>query len=167
MLAAATKATRSPPIPTWICTVRKAARSARQDFATCYCLAQTKRHHAITNWAQPEIKRVRPAGFSDLPLAAIRTWADLRMVDPSIKSTKCAPNLCYADIPGKANRSAYGIAAICTLRNWLNWVPCGWPQARAEPHRARITRPALVINTKADARVWPFDAQRTHDAREY
>nr|VTP01294.1 hypothetical protein BIN_B_02848 [Mycobacterium kansasii] len=37
-------------------------------------------------------------------------------------------------------------------------------QTRAEPHLARITCPALVINADADTGVFPSDAQRIYDA---
>jgi len=37
-------------------------------------------------------------------------------------------------------------------------------QTRAEPHLARITCPALVINAEADTGVFPSDAQRIYDA---
>ena len=37
-------------------------------------------------------------------------------------------------------------------------------QTRAEPHLARITCPALVINAGQDTGVFPSDAQRIHDA---
>ncbi|KLO27956.1 alpha/beta hydrolase [Mycobacterium haemophilum] len=134
------------------------------EFVTRYRLAQTVRNHAITNWAEMELKRVRAAGFSDRPFTVMRTWADPRMVDPSIEPTKRAPNRCYAGIPGKANRSAYGIAAACTLHNWLSMWSLRVAQTRAEPHLARITCPALVINAEADTGVFPSDAQRIHDA---
>jgi esterase/lipase len=37
-------------------------------------------------------------------------------------------------------------------------------QTRAEPHLARITCPAMVINAEQDTGVYPSDAQRIHDA---
>ena len=46
----------------------------------------------------------------------MRTWADPRMVDPTLEPTNRQPNACYAGVPVKANRSARGIAASCTLR---------------------------------------------------
>jgi esterase/lipase len=72
--------------------------------------------------------------------------------------------MCYAGIPAKANRSAHGIAAACTLRNWMAMWSLRTAQTRAEPHLARITCPALVINAEADTGVFPSDAQRIHDA---
>jgi hypothetical protein len=134
------------------------------EFLARYRAAQTARNHAITDWAEMELKRVRAAGFSDRPFTVMRTWADPRMVDPSIEPTQRQANLCYAGVPAKANRSALGIAAACTLRNWLGMWSLRVAQTRAEPHLARITCPGLVINADADTGVFPSDAQRIYDA---
>jgi pimeloyl-ACP methyl ester carboxylesterase len=134
------------------------------EFLSRYRSAQAARNHAITDWVETELKRVRAAGFSDRPFTVMRTWADPRMVDPSIEPTKRQPNLCYMGIPAKANRSAHGIAAACTLRNWLGMWSLRVAQTRAEPHLARITCPALVINADGDTGVFPSDAQRIYDA---
>ena len=130
------------------------------DFVARYRSAQIARNHAITDWAETELKRVQAAGFSDRPFTVMRTWADPRMVDPTIEPTKRQPNLCYAGVPMKANRSAHGIAAACTLRSWLGMWSLKTAQTRAEPHLARINCPALVINAEQDTGVFPSDAQR-------
>lgn len=134
------------------------------EFLADYRRAQVARNHAITDWAEEELKRVRAAGFSDRPFSVMRTWADPRMVDPAIEPTRRAPNTCYAGVPAKANRSAQGIAAACTLRSWLGMWSLRVAQTRAEPHLARIDDPALVINAHADTGVFPSDAQRIYDA---
>lgn len=134
------------------------------EFIARYRSAQTARNHAITDWAERELKRVRAAGFSDRPFTVMRTWADPRMVDPSIEPTRRQPNMCYAGVPAKANRSAHGIAAACTLRNWLGMWSLRVAQTRAEPHLTRIACPALVVNADADTGVFPSDAQRIYDA---
>lgn len=134
------------------------------DFLHHYRRAQTARNHTITDWAETELKRVRAAGFSDRPFTVMRTWADPRMVDPTLEPTKRQPNMCYAGVPAKANRSAHGIAAACTLRNWLNMWSLRVSQTRAEPHLGRISTPALVINAEADTGVFPSDAQRVYQA---
>ncbi|MFV0494585.1 alpha/beta hydrolase [Mycobacterium sp.] len=134
------------------------------EFVERYRAAQVARNHAITDWAEAELKRVRAAGFSDRPFTVMRTWADPRMVDPGIEPTKRPANLCYAGIPVKANRSAWGIAAACTLRNWLGMWSLRVAQTRAEPHLARIDCPALVINADGDTGVFPSDAKRIFDA---
>lgn len=134
------------------------------EFLVRYRAAQVARNERITEWAQAELKRIRAAGFSDRPFAVMRTWADPRMVDATIEPTKRQPNSCYAGTPLKANRSAHGIAAACTLRNWLGMWSLREAQTRAEPHLARIICPALVINADADTGVFPSDAQRIYDA---
>ncbi|MGK2882582.1 MAG: alpha/beta hydrolase [Mycobacterium sp.] len=134
------------------------------DFVKRYRHAQLGRNHAISDWAEDELKRVRSAGFSDRPFTVMRTWADPRMVDPAIEPTKRQPNLCYAGVPAKANRSPHGIAAACTLRSWLGMWSLRSAQTRAEPHLGRITEPTLVINAEQDTGVFPSDAQRIHDA---
>ncbi|OBG37223.1 alpha/beta hydrolase [Mycobacterium sp. E3198] len=134
------------------------------EFIARYRRAQIARNHAITDWAETELKRVRAAGFSDRPFTVMRTWADPRMVDPSIEPTKRQPNACYAGVPARANRSAHGIAAACTLRNWLGMWSLRVAQTRAEPHLARIDCPALVMNAEADTGVFPSDAERIFDA---
>ena len=77
-------------------------------------------------------------GFSDRPFTVLRTWADPRMVDPTLEPTKRPPT-CATGVPVKANRSAHGIAAACTLRSWLGMWSLRHAQTRAEPHLARIT----------------------------
>lgn len=134
------------------------------EFVERYRAAQVARNHAITDWVEMEMKRVRAAGFSDRPFTVHRTWADPRMVDPTLEPTKRPPNMCYAGEPAKANRSAHGIAAACTLRGWLGMWSLRHAQTRAEPHLARIDCPALVINAEQDTGVYPSDAQRIHHA---
>lgn len=134
------------------------------EFVTRYRAAQVARNHAITAWAQAELERVVAAGFSDRPFTVMRTWADPRMVDPALEPTKREPNRCYAGVPEQANRSARGIAAACTLRNGLGMWSLQTAQTRAEPHLARITCPALVINAERDTGVFPSDADRIFSA---
>lgn len=86
------------------------------------------------------------------------------MVDPALEPTRRPANLCYAGVPVQANRSARGIAAATTLRNWIGMWSLRHAQTRAEPHLNRITCPALVINADQDTGVFPSDAQRIFDA---
>jgi len=134
------------------------------EFVTRYRAAQVARNHAITDWAQAELRRVRAAGFSDRPFTVMRTWADPRMVDPSIEPTTRTPNLCYAGEPAAANRSTFGIAAATTLRNWLGMWSLRTAKTSAEPYLAQITSPALVINATADTGVFPSDAAKIFGA---
>lgn len=134
------------------------------EFVERYRAAQVARNHAITDWAETELERVRAAGFSDRPFTVMRTWADPRMVDPALEPTRRPANMCYAGVPVQANRSARGIAAATTLRNWIGMWSLRHAQTRAEPHLNRITCPALVINAEQDTGVFPSDAQRIFDA---
>ncbi len=134
------------------------------EFVARYRAAQIARNEAITDWAETELKRVQAAGYSDRPFTVMRTWADPRMVDPTLEPTRRQPNMCYAGPPIKANRSAHGIAAACTLRNWIAMWSLRHAQTRAEPHLALIDCPALVINADQDTGVYPSDARRIHDA---
>ena len=134
------------------------------EFVTRYRAAQTARNEKITDWVESELNRIQAAGYSDRPFTVMRTWADPRTVDPTIEPTQRQANLCYAGVPVQANRSARGIAAATTLRNWLGMWSLRYAQTRAEPHLARITCPALVINADQDTGVYPSDAQRIYDA---
>ena len=134
------------------------------QFVERYRAAQAARNEAITDWVEAELLRVRAAGFSDRPFTVLRTWADPRMVDPTLEPTKRPANMCYAGLPMKANRSSHGIAAACTLRSWIGMWSLRYAQTRAEPHLARIDCPALVINADQDTGVYPSDAQRIYDA---
>jgi len=82
------------------------------DFIERYRAAQVARNHAITEWAEIELKRVRAAGFSDRPFTVLRTWADLRMVDPTIEPTKRPANTCYAGVPVKASCAGVAMGLI-------------------------------------------------------
>ena len=64
------------------------------EFVERYRSAQIARNHAITDWAEDELKRVRAAGFSDRPFTVMRTWADPRMVDPDASSRPNASPTC-------------------------------------------------------------------------
>jgi pimeloyl-ACP methyl ester carboxylesterase len=134
-----------------------------KDFLERYRAAQIARNRAITVWAQAELTRLRAAGFSDRPFTVMRTWADPRMVDPTLEPTNREANSCYAGTPVTANRSSRGIAAASTLRNWLGMWSLDTAQTRAEPHLARIHCPALVINAERDTGLFPSDAARIYD----
>ena len=134
------------------------------EFVARYRAAQVARNEKITDWAESELKQIQAEGYSDRPFTVMRTWADPRMVDPAIEPTNRQANLCYAGTPIKANRSARGIAAATTVRNWIGMWSLRHAQTRAEPHLARITCPALVINADQDTGVYPSDAKRIFDA---
>ena len=134
------------------------------EFVARYRAAQIDRNNAITDWAETELKRVHAAGFSDRPFTVMRTWADPRMVDPTLEPTKRPANMCYAGIPVKANRSAHGIAAACTLRSWIGMWSLRHAQTRAEPHLARSPAPRWSSTPSRTPACIPSDAQRIYDA---
>jgi pimeloyl-ACP methyl ester carboxylesterase len=130
------------------------------EFLQRYRAAQVARNEAITDWVENELVRLRAAGFSDRPFTVHRTWADPRMVDPTIDASNRQPNMCYIGPPVQANRGAHGLAGASTLRNWIGMWSLRHSQTRAEPHLARITCPALIINADQDTGVFPSDAAR-------
>lgn len=133
------------------------------DFVARYRAAQVERNHRITRWVKAELERLREGGYHDRPFAVHRTWADPRMVDPTLEPTKREPNSCYAGVPQRANRSVFGIASACTLRTWLSLWSLEDSQTRAQAHLPKITQPALVVNGNADTGVFPSDAAAIHD----
>jgi esterase/lipase len=58
----------------------------------------------------------------------------------------------------------FGIAANCSLRTWLSMWSLRDSQCRGEPHLARISAPALVVQSTADVGVFPSDATLVYDA---
>lgn len=134
------------------------------DFLERYRAAQVARNHRITAWVLSEIERLKSAGFYEETFSIPRTWADPRMVDPTLEPSARRPNWCYRGEPEASNKLGSGIGQACQLRTWLSMWSLEHSQARAEPHLARVTVPALVINADADTGVFPSDAQRLHDA---
>ncbi|GAB2458544.1 alpha/beta hydrolase [Xylanimonas ulmi] len=132
-------------------------------FVTRYRAAQVARNHAITRWVKQELARLADAGYHDRPFSLARTWADPRMVDPTLEPTRREPNRCYAGVPQRANRSVYGIASACTLRTWLSLWSLDDSQTRAHAHLPKITVPTLVVNANADTGVFPSDAAAIYD----
>lgn len=137
--------------------------SYSSEFVERYRAAQVDRNHRITRWVKGELERLTAAGYHDRPFSIARTWADPRMVDPTIEPTERQPNLCYAGVPERANRSVFGIASACTLRTWLSLWSLEHSQTRARAHLPNITVPALVVNALADTGVFPSDAAAIHD----
>lgn len=134
------------------------------EFLERYRAAQVARNDRITAWARAELERVTAAGLSDRLFTLARTWADPRMVDPSIEPSSRPPNRCYRGDPRLANYSVWGIGGSSTLRTWLSMWSLETSQCRAEPHLARITVPSLVVHADGDAGVFRSDAERIFGA---
>ena len=133
-------------------------------FVERYRAAQVARNRRITRWAIAELDRLRELGFRDRAFNLFRTWADPRMVDGSIDPSDRPVGACYAGDPRRANYSPAGIGLTNTLRTWLSMWSLDESQCLGAPHLARITAPALVIQSNADTGVFPSDAEAIYEA---
>jgi pimeloyl-ACP methyl ester carboxylesterase len=135
-----------------------------QTFQTRYRAAQRARNERITNWALAELDRLAGTRARDRLFALPRTWADLRMIDPSIEPSDRRPRWCYAGDPMRANYGVFGIGTVSSLRTWLSMWSLRTSQCTAAPHLARITVPSLVIHATADTGVHASDARSLYEA---
>jgi len=135
-----------------------------EEFQRRYRAAQRARNERITDWALSELDALDGTRARDKLFTLPRTWADLRMIDPSIEPSDRKPNWCYLGEPVKANYGVFGIGTVSTLRTWLSMWSLRTSQCTAAPHLARITVPSLVVHATADACVYDSDARRLYDA---
>ena len=129
------------------------------EFIQRYRQAQVARNHRITDWCHSELRRLERHGHRDRAFNLYRTWADLRLLDGSIDPSKRIIGRCYAGDPKTANYSPRGIGLTNTLRTWLSMWSLRDSCCRGAEHLARITEPALVIQSDADTGVFPSDAK--------
>ncbi len=134
------------------------------EFIARYRSAQTARNNRLTAWCHDELGRVKDLGMFDRAFNMYRTWADLRLMDGNIDPSEREVGRCYAGDPKAANFSPRGIGLTNTLRTWLSMWSLEDSHCRGAPHLARITEPALVIQSTADTGVFPSDAQAIYDA---
>ena len=134
------------------------------EFVIKYRAAQVERNHRITAWCHEELARLSALGMSDRAFHMYRTWADLRLMDPTIDPSDRKPQWCYAGDPKSANFSPRGIGLTNTLRTWLSMWSLKESHCQGPPHLNRIDNPALVIQSLADTGVFPSDAQGIFDA---
>jgi pimeloyl-ACP methyl ester carboxylesterase len=133
------------------------------EFIARYRAAQVARNQRITDWAKAELARVNAAGTPDLFFPLYRAWADLRFMDPAIDpSARPCPG-CYAGDPAAANRRP-GLGRVSSLRTWLSMWSLETSNCQGGPQLARITVPALVVQSMADMGVFPSDARAIHAA---
>jgi pimeloyl-ACP methyl ester carboxylesterase len=135
-----------------------------EAFQRRYRAAQRARNQRITDWASQQLAALAGGRARDRLFQTSRTWADLRMIDPTIEPSERAPRTCYRGDPQAANYGVVGIGALSTLRTWLSMWGLETSQCRAAPHLARITVPALVVHARADTGVYESDARAIHDA---
>lgn len=134
------------------------------QFVERYRSAQLARNQRITDWAKSELARLTELGFNDRVFPVSRSWADPRMIDPTIEPSDRRPNWSIGGDPRRANRSVWGLGVASTLRTWLSMWSMETSQCRAEPHLARVTVPSLVVHATADPGVYRSDAERIFTA---
>ncbi len=130
-----------------------------RTFIERYRLAQVARNDKITEWVLAELDRLETHGQSDRVFNMQRTWADLRLMDGSIDPSDRPVGVCYAGSPEKANYSPRGIGLNNTLRTWLSMWSLKHSYCRGAMHLAKISLPALVLQTSSDTGVFPSDAR--------
>jgi hypothetical protein len=128
------------------------------DFLARYRQAQRDRNERITEWAEGQLRAFEGTRTSDRVFILARTWADPRMVDPTIDPSGRPPNSCYLGDPRRANYGVWGIGIASTLRAWLSMWSLRTSQCQAAPHLAMVTVPSLVVQADADSGVFPSDA---------
>jgi hypothetical protein len=136
------------------------------EFVARYRAAQQARNRRISDWARAELERAdaEATGVRDQLFTLVRTWADLRFVDPTIDPSDRPTPACYLGDPAAANRGVFGIGVLNTLRTWLSMWSLDDSQCRAEPHLARVTLPAIVVEANADSGVFPSDTAAMYEA---
>ncbi len=134
------------------------------EFQAGYRHAQRARNERITDWALAQLDALAGTRARDRLFGVHRTWADLRMIDPSIEPSDRRPNWCYLGEPVRANYGVFGIGTQSTLRSWLSMWSLRTSQCIAAPHLRRVTVPSLVVHATADACVYESDARALFDA---
>ena len=139
-------------------------RPYSSEFIAKYRQAQEARNHRITDWCYEELERLSRHGMTDRAFNMYRTWADLRLMDPTIDPNNRRPQWCYAGDPRAANFSPRGIGLTNTIRTWLSMWSLRDSYCSGIPHLQRIDEPALIVQSDADTGVFPRDAQLVHDS---
>jgi pimeloyl-ACP methyl ester carboxylesterase len=133
------------------------------EFIERYRAAQVARNNRITAWALEELERVRAKGCFDRMFNMHRAWADPRYLDASLDPNDREIGVCYLGPPKFFNYSPFGIGSSNTIRTWLSMWSLEHSQCRGIPHLERIKVPSLVVQSMADAGVFPVDAHIIHD----
>jgi pimeloyl-ACP methyl ester carboxylesterase len=128
------------------------------EFVARYRAAQVARNRRITAWGKHERERLGKAGWGDRVFTVQRTWADPRMLDPSLDPSDRPTPACYLGDPARANRSVFGIGIMNTIRTWLEMWSLDDSRCGGAMHLAEVTVPALVVQATMDTGVFPSDA---------
>jgi len=132
------------------------------DFIARYRTAQRARNQRITDWAKSELARLNAAGIPDILFPLYRTWADLRFMDPALDPSERPCPGCYRGHPAEANRFP-GIGRANSLKTWLSMWSLETSKCQGGEHLAKISEPALVVQSTADMGVFPSDARKIFD----
>ena len=135
-----------------------------EAFQRRYRAAQRARNERITDWVLSQLDLLRETRARDRLFTVFRSWADLRMIDPSIEPSDRRPNWCYLGEPVRANYGVFGVGTLSTLRSWLSMWSLRTSQCIAAPHLAKVTVPSLVLHATADACVYESDARGLYNA---
>jgi pimeloyl-ACP methyl ester carboxylesterase len=133
------------------------------EFVARYRDGQAARNDRITDWCHAELARLAEHGGWDRTFSVYRVWADPRFLDLSLDPSDREVG-CYFGDPRRANYGAFGIGGVNTCRSWLDMWSLRDSPCRAEPHLAKITEPALVVQSTADQGCYPSDARAIHEA---
>ncbi len=133
------------------------------DFVARYRAAQRERNDRLSDWCVRELDRLRAGGAHDRLFNVHRVWADPRFLDLSIDPSDRELG-CYQGDAKRANFGPLGIGRTSTLRSWLSMWSLRESQCQGAPHLARITEPALVVQSTGDRGVYPSDAHAIHRA---
>jgi pimeloyl-ACP methyl ester carboxylesterase len=133
------------------------------EFVIRYRAAQVARNRRITDWAKAELDRLNAAGIPDRLFPLFRCWGDLRMMDGSLDPSERRTPACYAGHPREANRRP-SIGRANTLKTWLSMWSLETSPCRGGDQLAKITQPALVVQSLADTGVFPSDARKIFDS---
>jgi len=133
------------------------------EFMARYRAGQVARNHRLTAWALEELERVRAKGGFDRMFNLYRAWADPRYLDGSLDPNDREVGVCYLGSPKFFNYSPFGIGSSNTIRTWLSMWSLEYSQCRGIPHLERVRVPSLVVQSMADAGVFPVDAHIIHD----
>ncbi len=134
------------------------------DFVLRYREAQRARNEKITAWVLSEIERLKQSGVYERVFTMQRVWADLRLLDGNIDPSDRELGICYAGDAKRANFDARGIGNLSSLRSWLSMWSLEYSSCSGEPHLKRIKVPALVVQSNADAGVFPIDAENIYNS---
>jgi hypothetical protein len=134
-----------------------------EAFIARYRAAQRTRNHAITDWAKAELARLNAAGIPDRLFPLFRCWGDLRFMDGSIDPSERKTPWCYAGHPAQANTRP-SIGRANTLRSWLSMWSLETSKWQGGEQLAKFDLPCLVVQSLADAGVFPSDAHKIHGA---